>query len=90
MKKMTFILALVIATASCSRHSDQIPTTSPPAKDTYFSKVTRWKDNRTPPVDTVWTLRLFNQQMVDSFARYNGKIYFESSTYVEQGVMWSK
>lgn len=90
MKKILLSLAVVIALASCSRSSDQIPEAPPKAKDTYFSKVTRWKDNRTPSVDTVWTLRLFSQIMVDSFARYDGKIYIETATYVEQGIMWSK
>lgn len=90
MKKTFLALAFMIAMASCSRQADQIPTASPPAKDTYFSKVYRFKDNRTPPVDTVWTLHLFSQNMVDSFAKYNGKIYSETTTYVEQGVMWSK
>lgn len=80
-------MAILTTLAACSRQADQVPE---PPQNQYFSKVTRWKDNRTPAVDTVWTLHLFSQNMVDSFARYNGKIYFETTTYVEQGVMWSK
>lgn len=85
MKKIFLILALLGAMASCSRQADQVPP-----QNNFFSKVNRWKDGRTPGVDTVWTLRLFSQNMVDSFARYNGYVYFESTTYTEQGVLWSK
>lgn len=90
MKKFLLTLGIVIVVASCSRQADDITGVQTPVKPTYFSKVTRWKDNRTPSVDTVWTLHLFSQVMVDSFARYDGKIYMETTTYVEQGVMWSK
>ena len=89
MKKMTFILATLFTLAACSKPADQLPDPTV-AKENFFSKVTRWKDGRTPSVDTVWTLRLFSQNMVDSFARYNGYVYFESTTYKEQGVLWFK
>jgi len=87
MKKNLFILAILITLAACSRQADDAPE---PPTNTFFSQVTRWKDNRTPAVDTVWTLHLFSQNMVDSFRRYDGYIYFESNTYRQQGVMWSK
>lgn len=87
MKKITFLLVAMITLAACSRQSDELPG---PVQDSYFSKVNRWKDGRTPAVDTVWTLWLFNQQMVDSFAQYHNKIYFESATHIEQGVLFKK
>jgi hypothetical protein len=91
MKKMTIILASLITLAACSRQTNDLPPpVVAPVKASYFSKVTRYKDGRKPPVDTVWTLWLFSQQMVDSFAKYDGVVYLETNTFKEQGVLWTK
>lgn len=92
MKKMTLILATMITLAACSRQADDLPVAPAqvPVQKTFFSKVDRFKDGRTPATDTVWTLHLFSQNMVDSFARYNGYVYMETSTFKEVGVLWTK
>lgn len=88
MKKLTLFLTTLIVLAACSKSSDNLLAEE--KKEKFLSKVQRYKDGRSPGVDTVWTLRLFNQQMVDSFAKYDGYIYLETNTLTEVGVIWSK
>lgn len=91
MKKIMLFLALIVLLVACSK--EQITRNTPvvpKSKVSYFSRVQYFKDNRTPSTDTIWTLQLFNQQMVDSFAKWNGKVYWESTIAKEVGVLWSK
>ena len=89
MKKIALLTALVLTLISCSKQASDI--TAPPAPSLkFFSRIQYFKDNRTPATDTVWTLALFNQTMVDSFARHDGQVYWESSTVKEVGRLWSK
>jgi hypothetical protein len=90
MKKIALFIALVALLVACTK--EQIQPNVPVAahKLTFFSRVQYFKDNRTPSTDTIWTLQLFNQMMVDSFSRYNGKVYWESTIAKEVGVVWSR
>lgn len=90
MKKIIFSLAIVLALASCSKQAEDLtaPTTEP--KEQFFSQVKRYKDGRTPSVDTVWTLRLQSQVMVDTYRPLDGYLYDETVAYRMVGVMWSK
>jgi hypothetical protein len=90
MKKIILFLALVVLLVACTKEQIQPNVPLAAHKLTFFSRVQYFKDNRTPGTDTIWTLQLFNQQMVDSFARYNGKVYWESTIAKEVGVVWSK
>lgn len=87
MKKIALFLAIATLLVACSKQSSDLVE---PTTHSFFSRVQYFKDNRTPATDTVWTLQLFNQQMVDSFAQYHGLVYWESNTVKEIGVMWSK
>jgi hypothetical protein len=90
MKKMTIFLLLAIALVACTK--EQLNKADDPQVSTeqFFSRVRHYKDNRQPSTDTVWTLRLFNQTMVDSFTHYNGYVYNETSVVKEVGVIWSR
>jgi hypothetical protein len=91
MKKALVFLAFVLALVACSKpHVEPNQAAVAPAKTTYFSHVNYYKDNRQPATDTVWTMRMMSQAMADSFAKDNGKVYWESSTVKEVGVLWSK
>lgn len=90
MKKMTLFLALLVLLVSCTKEQIQREAPLTKAKISYFSRVQFFKDGRTPGTDTIWTLQLFNQQMVDSFSKYNGRVYWESTIAKEVGVLWSK
>lgn len=92
MKKIALFLALVVLLVACSKENLQRDD-APAADDfkvSYFSRVQYFKDNRKPSTDTIWTLQLFNKQMVDSFAKYNGRVYWESTIAKEVGVLWTK
>jgi hypothetical protein len=87
-----FYLATLIMLASCSKQSADLPAPpDPPANGLYFfSQVKRYSDNRTPAVDTVWTLRLETQQLVDYWRQQDGYLYDSTSTYVKVGVFYSR
>lgn len=87
MKKIFLLLAITFALIACNKEAND---RTDEERDNYFSKVKRYTDGRTPPVDTVWTLQLFTQAMVDSFAQYDGYLYSQTSTYREVGVLWWK
>lgn len=90
MKKIALVMiAALLVLASCSKQAADLPV-APPTTAKFFSRIQYFKDGRTPATDTVWTLHLFNQQMVDSFARYDGLVYWESTTVKEVGRLWSK
>lgn len=91
MKKAIYILAFVLALVACSKPSvERNPAPVATGKTTFFSHVNYYKDGRTPGTDTIWTLRMLNQDMIDAFAKDNGRVYWESSTLKEVGVLWSK
>lgn len=87
MKKFLLTLTILAAMIACTRDVDR---PNEPDRDHFFSKVKRYSDGRVPPVDTVWTLHLFTQSMVDSFTRMDGYVYNQTTTYVEVGVLWFK
>jgi hypothetical protein len=90
MKKIALSLVLALALVACTK--DQTLRSDDPQVSTeqFFSRVRHYKDNRQPSTDTVWTLRLFNQTMVDSFTHYNGYVYNETNVVKEVGVLWSR
>lgn len=92
MKKTLFTLATLILLASCSKQASDLAAPAPPVvqKEKLFSQVMRYKDGRTPSVDTVWTLRLQTQTMVDQYTPLDGYLYDETSTYRKVGVLYSK
>lgn len=90
MKKIALFLLLSIALVACTKEQLQKADDPQVSTEKFFSRVRYWKDNRQPSTDTVWTLRLFNQTLVDSFSRYNGTIYQETAVVKEVGVLWSK
>lgn len=92
MKKALFTLATLILLASCSKQASDLAAPAPPVepKEQFFSQVMRYKDGRTPGVDTVWTLRLQTQDMVTTYTALDGYLYDETSTYRKVGVLYSK
>lgn len=92
MKKILFTLATLIMLASCSKQSDDLAKAVEPVDQSlkFFSQVRRYTDNRTPSVDTVWTLRLETQEMVDRYRAQDGYIYESTSTYTKVGVFYSR
>lgn len=84
MKKLIpFILVLLL---SCSKGNESRQQDL----DWYISRVRYYKDNRTPATDTIWTLRLYNQMLVDSFSRYNGRVIDENNIQVTKDKLWHK
>jgi hypothetical protein len=90
MKKALILLAFVLSLVACTKPQLELGAHQAQAKSTFFSRVQYFKDGRTPGTDTTWTLTMLNQTMIDSFARYNGKVYWESSTVKEVGVLWTR
>lgn len=91
MKKTLSILAALFMLASCSKPADQLEGfTRQVPKTQYFSQVKRYTDSRAPKVDTVWTLQLFSQTMVDTYKPLDGYIYETHSTFTTVGVFYSK
>lgn len=92
MKKIIFTIATLIMLASCSKQSDELAKAVEPSAQNlkFYSQVRRYSDNRTPSVDTVWTLRLESQSMVDYYRSMNGYIYETTSTYTKVGVFYSR
>jgi len=92
MKKTLITIAALIMLASCSKQSAELaaPVDPPVQKEKLFSQVMRYKDGRTPAVDTVWTLRLQTQDMVNTYTPLDGYLYDETSTYRKVGVLYSK
>lgn len=89
MKKTLLILALFLA--ACTKQHDALQAPTQPAKQQqFFSRVQFFKDGRKPSTDTIWTLMMLNQMMVDSFRKYDGKVYWESTIAKEVGVLWAK
>lgn len=75
---------------ACSKQSDDVQKRVAPEKNTFFSKVKHYKDQRQPGTDTVWTLHLFTDGLKADFARFDGHTYQETSTFIEVGVIWTK
>lgn len=90
MKKALLILTLVVALVSCSKERLETAKSEPATTETYFSHIRQYKDNRTPSVDTIWTLQMLNSEMTAFYKKEDGKVYFDASTYREVGVLWSK
>jgi hypothetical protein len=87
MKKTILSFAMLIALASCSKRVEP-PPVEPENK--FFSQVMRYKDQRQPGVDTVWTLHLEGPDMLATFSALDGYVYDETSTYQKVGVLYSK
>lgn len=84
---------LSVALVACSKSDDlaDVKTAAAvPAKDYYFSRVRYFKDNRTPNIDTVWTLHMLDSGMVAHYATQNGYVYSDLSYVKIVGVLWSK
>jgi hypothetical protein len=92
MKKILFTLATLIMLASCTKENASLvqPAQTPAKQTNFFSQVRRYNDHRTPSVDTVWTLRLESQALVDHYRTMDGYIYETSSTYTKVGVFYSR
>lgn len=90
MKKAILILSILFTLVACSKQSSDLVTKAEPKLEHYFSQVNRYKDGRTPAVDTVWTLKILDQVMMDTYTRQNGYVYNETSTTLTVGVLWSK
>lgn len=92
MKKILFTLATLIMLASCTKESADLlaPVQVPSKQVHYFSQVRRYTDHRTPSVDTVWTMRLESQVLVDTYRPMDGYVYETSSTYTKVGVFYSR
>jgi PBP1b-binding outer membrane lipoprotein LpoB len=96
MKKLFSILSLAVMLVACSKEAVDLKTqaAAPPPettpKDQYFSRVRYFHDNRTPEVDTVWTLHLIDSNMVAHYTAQNGYIYADSRIVTEKGVLWQK
>lgn len=89
MKKILSILIVAVALISCSK--EQLKSVEPETPtEQYFSHVRYFKDNRTPAIDTIWTLQMLNAEMVAQYAPDHGRIFNETSTHTEVGVLWSK
>lgn len=99
-KLRLILLLLCVATAlmaatSCSKDNgrpvqDPGGFTTPKPLDYYFSRVRFFKDHRQPATDTVWTLHLVTQQLVDQYTNQDGYIYAETSTYQDMGTLWTR
>lgn len=97
MKKILIIAIIAINLVACSKQSADLETraaAAAPAPDPelqkYFSRVRYFHDNRTPAVDTVWTLRLTDSVMVNHYTTQHGYIFADSRIVTEKGVLWSK
>lgn len=90
MKKAILILSILFTLVACSKQSSDLVAPVQPKTEQYFSQVNRYKDGRTPAVDTVWTLKILDQVMLDTYTRQNGYVYNETSTTLTVGVLWSK
>lgn len=92
MKKILFTLATLIMLASCSKQSADLAAPVEPGDQSlkFFSQVRRYSDGRTPSVDTVWTLRLESQSLVDQYRQLDGYVYETHSTYTKVGVFYSR
>lgn len=90
MKKLTLIAALVIITLVACSKKEGVLTQPNATPNSYFSRVQFFTDGRKPATDTVWTLKLIDQSMVNAYKGQDGYIYASTSTYVERGVLWSK
>lgn len=90
MKKILLTLATLIMLASCSKQSADLPAPDdPPAQDLkFYSQVRHYSDNRTPAVDTVWTLRLESVDLVNYYRAMDGYVYETTSTYTKVGVFY--
>lgn len=86
---------IIASVSSCTKGVDK-PVQDPggyvmPAPpDYWFSRVKYFKDNRKPTTDTVWTLHLTTQALVDQYTTQDGYLYSETSTYTELGTLWTK
>jgi hypothetical protein len=87
MKTLITTLVALVLFASCSKHIDQNPAAQ---TQVYFSRVQYFKDGRQPSTDTVWTLHLTTQTLIDTYSAENGQIYADTRTYTDKGVMWQK
>lgn len=89
-------LATIITTvSSCDKNIDkpvQDPGgyTMPDKPDYWFSRVRHYSDNRKPATDTIWTLHLITQELVDKYALQDGYIYAQTNSYLETGELWIK
>lgn len=91
MKKMLYTLASLIMLASCSKNAENVAPVDPGDQTLkFFSQVRRYSDGRTPSVDTVWTLRLESQNLVDQYRALDGYVYETTSTFTKVGVFYSR
>lgn len=97
MKKILLAAIIAISLVACSKQSAELETSAAaaapgpdPELQKYFSRVRYFHDNRTPAVDTVWTLRLTDSVMVEHYTAQHGYVYADSRTVTEKGVLWSK
>lgn len=93
MKRITLSLLLLalVGLVACSKNdSDAYIRPSEPPRDYFFSRVNYFTDGRTPYTDTLWTMRLQSQSMIDSFSVYNGRIVAQTNYYIQIDTMWSK
>ncbi len=49
-----------------------------------------FNDGRKPATDTVWTLHLTTQLLIDTYKNQDGYLFNQTSTYAERGVLWSR
>lgn len=86
MKKLIFALALIASLASCSKDSGYLG--APALPETWFGRV-RVYYRPTIHRDTVWSLRMVDQDMKREFEQYVGTIYEDRlPEYIEVGQMW--
>lgn len=88
MKKILLTLGTLIMLASCSKQSADLPAPDDPQDLKFYSQVRHYSDNRTPAVDTVWTLRLESVDLVNYYRAMDGYVYETTSTYTKVGVFY--
>lgn len=90
--KQIFIAMLLAATGlvACSKSDSDAYVRPQPTFEHFFSRVNYFTDGRTPYTDTVWTLRLMNQTMIDSFSVYDGRIVSENSYSIQIDTIWKR
>ena len=89
MKKTLLLLTLTLALISCSKNHEDVEKRYPNLQY-FFSQVKFYKDGRTPSTDTVWTLRLIDDTMIESYRKQDDYLYEDATTHRTLGKFYSR